>query len=83
MEIVETGTFKHHNTVVIDRDDGVWLTFSAEWWMLSAWVVWWLQPGKVAWLQLKVCSDDGPNTGSIEVVRVRAKRISRAYVRMG
>jgi hypothetical protein len=80
MEIIEQATFRHHNTVIIDRDDGVWLTFCAEWWEFSSWIVWYLLPGKKAWLQLKV---QGKVEGSTRTIRVQAKRISRTYVRMG
>lgn len=79
MEIVEKAGHSKHNLIVLDKNDAVWLTFCAEWFDISAQIVWWLQPGKKAWLQLKVAGKDN----TTKTVRVQAKRISKTYVRIG
>lgn len=82
IDIIEHASYKQHRLVIIDKHDAVWLTHSPQWYDICDHIVWWLQPGKKAWLQLRVLTRDG-DKGELKLVRVRAKRLSKAYVRMG
>ena len=81
IEIVERVSYIQHRLVIIDKSGCVWLTHCAPWHDICAWIIWWLQPGKKAWLQLRVALTQGEK-GEVKIVRVRAKRVSKSYVRL-
>jgi hypothetical protein len=74
-EIVESHVFVAHNAVII-RGQEVWLTYDRPWWDVLEAIRWALTPGKESKVFLRV-------GGYKSRVEVRAKRISRTFVRLG
>ena len=64
-----------HGLVLVDREDGCWLTFCRPWWDLASWLWWLLAPGETAWVLCR--------TGSGGRLRIRAKRVASAHARIG
>ena len=74
-EIVDSHVFVAHNAVVI-RGQEVWLIYDRTWWDVLEAIRWALIPGKESKIFLRV-------GGRANRVQVRAKRISRTFVRIG
>lgn len=68
-----------YGAALIAEDDSVWLAVRPRWWDLATWLWWWLSPSdRKASVKLAV----GDGIGGSTVIRTRAVRISKKFVRI-
>ena len=72
-------TSPSYGTAMIADDDSVWVSIQPKWWDLATWVWWWFCPSdRKAAVTIRVA--DG--VGGADLVRTRAVRIAKKYVRV-
>lgn len=74
VDIVEEKSFVVDGLVLVDKNGEVWRTFSAEWWQLGKWLVWWAESGTKKWVFIRK---------EKMTYRLRAVRLAKSVVYLG